>query len=330
MYVKCKEKADRPQHIIEASAIHLSQQMATVASSSDDTSVGPEKASFHRMIDGFIAASPSYPPLIERALEPNNVFQEQLYQCMQQTAVTTRLSSYTDMDTFPRSTFEQQDHRGETILPFPSGSLFQPSDYSLFDEAAVETNSGFHEQFEVPLQATTTTTTTLTHRNIFSGSEHPQITTRPLTQRRSGHSSRILFQPADASCLSQYQCLVRQQIELFAADEIDVLDVGPGRAGSIVLGQVGVRCRYCAHLPPSQRARGSTAYPTRLDVLYQTAQNLAKSHLELYCSHITPRMREILKTLRVQKSPSGRGKQYWAESAQELGVMEYPGGLRFA
>ena len=124
--------------------------------------------------------------------------------------------------------------------------------------------------------------------------------------------------------------MVRQQIELFAADETDFDDVGSGRAGSIALGQVGLRCRHCAHLPPGQRARGSTAYPTRLDVLYQTAQNLAKSHLELHCSHIAKPVRDALKALREQKLPSGRGKQYWAESARELGVTEYPGGLRFS
>jgi hypothetical protein len=320
---------------------------ASTTASHDDSLTEPEKESFNRLIDGFIAASPSYPPLNERSLEPNDVFHRQdlLHRYMQQAPVPAALPSSTGFDPLSESTSLVDRQRDYSIVPLQGFPFFE-TDIQPLNFRFNESNATIHEQ-ERSLQPITA----FAHHNPSSThSDHaipyphlPQGGTTFSTQRLApsampayeGYStrrstSRILYQPGDDSLLSEYQCTIRKQIEVFAADEKDVEDVGSGRSGWITVGQVGLRCCHCAHLPPSQRARGSTAFPTRLDVLYQTAQNLAKSHLEKNCLHISQPVREMLKALRIQKQPSGQGKLYWAESVQELGVVEGPGGLRFA
>ena len=84
-------------------------------------------------------------------------------------------------------------------------------------------------------------------------------------ERSSGQSAFPLYMPRDKECLSSYQCLLRQQIELFAAGSEDVKSTMPGRNKAIVLGQVGIRCRHCAMLPARHRGTGATYYPAKLD-----------------------------------------------------------------
>lgn len=127
----------------------------------------------------------------------------------------------------------------------------------------------------------------------------------------TGRPPTLLYLECDADSLSPYQCLVRNQIELFEALREDVESNAQGRNRPIVIGQVGIRCRYCNQLPPKQRARGGVYYPARLNGLYQAAQNMAVSHLAELCEYVPARVRDELKTLRERKSSAGGGKKYW-------------------
>jgi hypothetical protein len=151
-------------------------------------------------------------------------------------------------------------------------------------------------------------------------SQPPGITGRP---------SAILYLTCDDDSLSDYQCLVRKQIELFEALDDDVESNAQGRNKPIVIGQVGIRCRHCATLPPRHRARGATYYPAKLDGLYQAAQNMASSHLCSHCQLIPPAVRQELLVLRDRKSSAGGGKKYWADGVRALGVYEDADVLRF-
>lgn len=102
-----------------------------------------------------------------------------------------------------------------------------------------------------------------------------------------------------------------------------------GRNKPIVLGQVGIRCRYCARLPTWSRARGAVYYSATLDGLYQAAQNMAKNHLCKHCRLIPENSKQKLNLLRDCKRRAAGGKKYWAEGARVLGVSEYKDGLRF-
>lgn len=139
----------------------------------------------------------------------------------------------------------------------------------------------------------------------------------------------VLYMTCDDDSLSAYQCLVRKQIELFAAKEEDVESNAQGRNKPIILGQVGIRCRHCSKIPPRHRTRGATYYPAKLHGLYQAAQNMASAHLCNHCQLIPDALRQDLVVLRDRKSSAGGGKQYWADGVRVLGVVESNNVLLF-
>lgn len=146
----------------------------------------------------------------------------------------------------------------------------------------------------------------------------------------TGRSSITLALSCDKDMLSPYQCLVRQQIELFEAKQEDINSNAQGRNRPIVLGQVGIRCRHCVFLAPHLRSRGSTYYPSTATGLYQAAQNLASGHLCNHCRNIPSSIRDELLQLSERKSFAGGGKKYWAEGVRSIGVFEDENGLRFS
>jgi hypothetical protein len=151
----------------------------------------------------------------------------------------------------------------------------------------------------------------------------------PLDPNMTGRSPTIIYMSCDDDSLSEYQCLVRKQIELFEARREDVDSNAQGRNRPIVMGQVGIRCRHCTMLPPKHRARGAIYYPAKLYGLYQAAQNMASSHLCEHCQHVPPEARAELLKLRDRKSSAGGGKKYWADGVRILGVFEDEDGLRY-
>ncbi|GAX26778.1 hypothetical protein FisN_9Lh043 [Fistulifera solaris] len=160
-----------------------------------------------------------------------------------------------------------------------------------------------------------------------------QVTSSSATSSSSSmYSSRSLFLPEDADHLSLYQCVLRKQIEFFAADWEDVAVI-QGRNKPVIRRQVGIRCIHCSHLPIKSRDKGSSYFSARLDALYQSAQNLAKKHLLQKCRQIPYNVREQLAQLKnvvprstkggsTNSQTSGSGKGYWAEAAQKVGVFE--------
>jgi hypothetical protein len=140
---------------------------------------------------------------------------------------------------------------------------------------------------------------------------------------------RILSLDQDIDNLSPYQCMVRKQIEFFEATEDYLQDTSQGRNRPIVLNQVGIRCRHCGTLPNKQRAKGAVFFPSQLDGLYQTAQNMANKHLLHDCCEIPANVREDLchvrlkeKGLKTRKSAYGGGRHYWADGLRVLGVVQ--------
>ena len=116
--------------------------------------------------------------------------------------------------------------------------------------------------------------------------------------------------------------LVRKQIELFEAQEVDAETNARGRNRPIVVGQVGIRCKHCKHLPPRKRERAAIYYPSKLDRLYQAGQTMASVHLGQHCNHIPEHLRQELARLREGKSAALAGKKYWSDGARALGVIE--------
>jgi hypothetical protein len=140
----------------------------------------------------------------------------------------------------------------------------------------------------------------------------------------------VLYTTSDDTTLSAYQCLVRQQIEMFEAIEDDVQFNISKMSKAIVLGQVGIRCRHCAILPPYSRPKAAVYYPRTLDSLYQFGQNMVKNHLCGTCRSIPNDTRKTLMNLQEERRRGKGGRERWAEAARIMGVYEDSDGLRFS
>jgi hypothetical protein len=141
-----------------------------------------------------------------------------------------------------------------------------------------------------------------------------------------------IYLQQDQDNLSPYQCLARKQIEVFEATEGDLEANAQGRNRPICLRQVGIRCLHCGRQPAKRRAKGAVFFPSRLVGVYQTAQNMANSHLIKDCKMIPKDIREDLMRIRLKesgetklrKSSHGSGRSYWAACLRDLGVAEAP------
>lgn len=155
--------------------------------------------------------------------------------------------------------------------------------------------------------------------NAMQAKKRPAPVSNPNT---TGRQPIHLFMSCDMDDLSPYQCLVRKQIELFEAQDIDAETNARGRNRPIVVGQVGIRCKHCKMLPPRKRERAAIYYPSKLDRLYQAGQTMASVHLGQHCNHIPEHLRQELARLREGKSAALAGKKYWSDGARALGVIE--------
>jgi hypothetical protein len=140
-----------------------------------------------------------------------------------------------------------------------------------------------------------------------------------------------LAQPADHNILSEHQQFLRFQIEVFEASEKDVRTHVRGRNKPIVLGQVGIRCRHCAHLTASRRQKGAMYFPASTIGLYQAAQNMCTAHIQCgLCTEMPDPIKDHFKQLIATKSfTSGAGKPYWSKSAKAMGLVDTEEGIFF-
>jgi hypothetical protein len=155
----------------------------------------------------------------------------------------------------------------------------------------------------------------------------------PIQSAISSTATAIPMEVAsDVDQLSKYQVLVRRQLEYFISQKDDAEYSVQGRKKQARLGQVGIRCKHCSHLPHRLRGRGAGYYPAKLSGVYQAAQNMATNHLNQFCNSIPADIRETLRSLRGGRhdSAAGGGKQYWADACIQIGLVEdEEDGLRF-
>jgi hypothetical protein len=146
-----------------------------------------------------------------------------------------------------------------------------------------------------------------------------------------GHLPQFLSSRSDVNQLTKFQVFLRLHIEAFAASPIDVAVRTRGRNKAVVLNQVGIRCRHCAHVPTNQRVRGSVYFPSSTMGFYQAAQNMSSTHLQ--CG-LCPEMPESIKTefalligTKTAASSSAGGRVYWGRCAQQMGLVDTEQGI---
>eukprot|EP00957_Ditylum_brightwellii_P187831 14301606-Ditylum_brightwellii.AAC.2 len=138
----------------------------------------------------------------------------------------------------------------------------------------------------------------------------------------------LLATDEDKNWLSEFLCFVRLHcIETFCASQHDV----SSRLGSkkVKLGQVGIRCRFCAHSPARRRVRRSSTFPSSLSRIYQSLTMMLRDHF-LNCSYMPKEEKEAYIMLRSNTSQGIVGsKDYWVSSAKGLGLIDTPDGIYF-
>lgn len=154
--------------------------------------------------------------------------------------------------------------------------------------------------------------------------------------RRTGTGGIPLVTPTDKNHLTKYQVCIRESLEFFKATAEDVATTVQGRKKKIRLGQVGIRCRFCAHLPLKRRRTGAVHYSNALKYIYQASQNIAAVHfgtrkdgryIESCCPCMPANVKQILETERLVREESLIGKKYWIKTCTDRGIYEHDGAL---
>jgi hypothetical protein len=152
--------------------------------------------------------------------------------------------------------------------------------------------------------------------------------------------AQLLVHPMDRTTLSVHQAFLRHQMQVFCATHEDVMTYIRGRNKAIHFGQVGLRCRHCAHRPAAQRGKGSTYYPSSTIGIYQAAQNMSLTHFSGGSSSSNGQCPDMPDTIKAKladlvaakgdSSASSAGRTYWAASARQMGLVDTPMGIYLA
>lgn len=175
--------------------------------------------------------------------------------------------------------------------------------------------------------------------NMYNVSNAAEIAANTLYHSLIPLSLPVLLGRLDThgSNLSEHQALLRQQIEIFEAEVKDVATHMRGRNKSISLGQVGLRCKHCAHVSVKDRQKGSTYFPSTKSGVYQAAQNMSTTHIANGLCHFMPASVKLQFAIILNKKQNsivyqktGSGRQYWMQSVSELGLIDTDNhGIRF-
>jgi len=142
-------------------------------------------------------------------------------------------------------------------------------------------------------------------------------------------SSRVLLAvPEDQSWLSERDCFVRRQLEVFCATKEDVITARADRKYPVHEGQVGIRCIHCALTRQGQGAAGqAVAFPFAVSGIYESVREFQRVHLDS-CNNLPPNVKSKLSELKGSSSLSSVLRKYYVLAAKSLGLQDTPEGIR--
>lgn len=131
----------------------------------------------------------------------------------------------------------------------------------------------------------------------------------------------------DREHLTEYLCFIRNHcIEIFSATDHDFRS--DSNARGVVQGQVGMRCRFCAHRSRVERANRSTSYPSSVSRMYQSLTMMLREHFP--CPDMPHHTRSRFHVLKEGNAGfrAKESKGYWIASANKLGLIDTEDGIR--
>ena len=137
----------------------------------------------------------------------------------------------------------------------------------------------------------------------------------------------LLGMPNDMNCLSESLCIVRNNIEVFTATELDVRAPAPGRKKPVQFGQVGLRCVYCRLLPSKERKKRACAFPASVKRIYRSVIDMKLDHFKV-CPCVPPGLKAKLCELQeASKRSTGVTVQYFDHAAKLMGMVDVKDGV---
>jgi len=135
----------------------------------------------------------------------------------------------------------------------------------------------------------------------------------------------LLAVPQDKNNLSDLDCFLRKQIEVFCANNSDIRDAM--EYVPVKPGQVGLRCLHCAK--SDEGARGDAVqYPHSVSGIFQAVGELNRLHLH-DCPNLAPELKSAMAAMTADASLSSVHQRYYVQAAGALGLFDSDeGGIR--
>lgn len=146
--------------------------------------------------------------------------------------------------------------------------------------------------------------------------EVTSITASPETRERV-----LLAVPQDKDWLSDMDCFIRKQVEVFSANEVDVNQAIADEKYLIQPSQVGLRCVHCAKVDAGARG-DAVMYPQAISCIYESVKELQRFHFD-YCPNLPQELKNAQsKFTTFSTSLSSVLRRYYVQAARALGLFD--------
>lgn len=150
----------------------------------------------------------------------------------------------------------------------------------------------------------------------------------PKSQCWYSGSTSLALPDSDPDWLSALNCFIRKScVEVFSATEQDVAP--SSKRGRIAPLQVGIRCCFCKHRHREDLQVAAISYPVSVAGIYESVKRWQKVHVGV-CQDIPVEVTSKLDELATGNSWVPTTRQYWADAARSLGMVDTQEGIRFA
>jgi hypothetical protein len=142
-------------------------------------------------------------------------------------------------------------------------------------------------------------------------------------------SSRVLLAiPDDKEWLSDMDCFIRKQLEVFCANDDDVATAQSDRKYPVHNGQVGIRCIHCSISKTGSGATGTAvAFPFAISGIYESVREFQRLHLDS-CENLPGTTKAKLAAFKGSSSLSSVLRKYYVLAAKALGLQDTREGIR--
>lgn len=135
----------------------------------------------------------------------------------------------------------------------------------------------------------------------------------------------------DKDWLSDIDCFIRKQLEVFIATQKDIEHAQKrDKYPSLRSGTVGIRCIHCAcacaKSPNVEFLSSAVCYPGSIGRLYEAVREFQKVHIK-GCPHIPPEVTKQISTMKTSTSLTSVLRRYFILAAKALGMVESPYGI---